>query len=232
MRKEKKEFRLKIGKFEITTYWGWSGLSFRYETAGYEDGRHQILFFPLFVKFFITLPWGKGDGDCEVPTYGFYTQKNALVLCWNRKNKFLWVPWTWEWVRTSRLLKDNTWAHDTRKTPKSFYKDEWKELVWQEQHPYHYVYYKRNPGDELPEVSRAIATIGVGEMEWRWRIFRKLVIGPKKVSKSIKIDFSDEVGAGRGSWKGGVLGCGYDLREGEEPLLALRRMEKERRFDR
>lgn len=34
-----------------------------------------------------------------------------------------------------------------------------------------------------------------------------------------------------GSWKGGTVGCGYDLRPHETPERCLRRMEQERKFD-
>ena len=37
-------------------------------------------------------------------------------------------------------------------------------------------------------------------------------------------------GERNGSWKGGVLGCGWDMLKGETPLDTLRRMERERRF--
>jgi hypothetical protein len=43
-------------------------------------------------------------------------------------------------------------------------------------------------------------------------------------------DRVDEVGEEAGSWKGGVLGCGYTLLPNETPLQCLRRMEKERKF--
>jgi hypothetical protein len=44
------------------------------------------------------------------------------------------------------------------------------------------------------------------------------------------IEFNDEVGERTGSWKGGTLGCGYNLLPNETPLECLRRMEKERKF--
>lgn len=49
---------------------------------------------------------------------------------------------------------------------------------------------------------------------------------------TISVEFTEEVGEGTGSWKGGVVGCGYTLKRGESPQDCLRRMEIERRFDR
>jgi hypothetical protein len=51
-----------------------------------------------------------------------------------------------------------------------------------------------------------------------------------KTQKTISIDFDREVGERKGSWKGGTLGCGYELLPNENPLECLRRMEKDRKF--
>src|SRR6185295_17874880 len=48
--------------------------------------------------------------------------------------------------------------------------------------------------------------------------------------QTIDIAFSDEVGARRGSWKGGCIGCSYDMKPGETPRQTLTRMQHERRF--
>lgn len=60
---------------------------------------------------------------------------------------------------------------------------------------------------------------------WKWTPFRK-------VEHSIWVSFSDEVGPERGSWKGGVTGCGWTMKRGESVVQTLRRMERERRFER
>jgi hypothetical protein len=49
---------------------------------------------------------------------------------------------------------------------------------------------------------------------------------------SILVEFSEEVGSERGSWKGGCTGCGWTMRPKETVLACVRRMERERRFDR
>jgi hypothetical protein len=41
---------------------------------------------------------------------------------------------------------------------------------------------------------------------------------------------SKECGERKGSWKGGTLGCSYELLPNETPLDCLKRMEKERKF--
>jgi hypothetical protein len=78
-------------------------------------------------------------------------------------------------------------------------------------------------------VQERFATVNVEEREWRprWFKFTKLFA---KVRRTIGVEFSDEVGERTGSWKGGTVGCGYDLLPKETPLACLRRMEKERKF--
>jgi hypothetical protein len=90
-----------------------------------------------------------------------------------------------------------------------------------------YRYVRRNG-----EVQEVTAKYYVNEREWRWRIFHPFAIGPKKVSRCISIDFDKEVGEGSGSWKGGCVGCSYEMLPGETPEQTLRRIERERRFER
>jgi hypothetical protein len=146
---------------------------------------------------------------------------------WLNKMHVFHFPWSWAWVRTSKLLANGEWFHETYKN-----RLPWKEKdalekqqnFWTETHPYKYVL-------RSGEVQLVAATVTVSEQEWNWRWFKWLGF-PRKVSKTIWVEFSDEVGEERGSWKGGTVGCGYALQKGESPLECLRRMEKERKFER
>lgn len=55
---------------------------------------------------------------------------------------------------------------------------------------------------------------------------------PRMIRNSIDVYFDGEVGKETGSWKGGTIGCDYDLKKGETMLECLRRMEVEREFSR
>ena len=44
------------------------------------------------------------------------------------------------------------------------------------------------------------------------------------------VSFSDEVGEKSGSWKGGTVGCGFEINPNESMIDALRRMESTREF--
>ena len=54
---------------------------------------------------------------------------------------------------------------------------------------------------------------------------------PKTTEYEIDITFDGEVGEEAGSWKGGCIGCGWEMLPAERPIDTLRRMEKERKFE-
>jgi hypothetical protein len=135
----------------------------------------------------------------------------------NKNKPFMineFIATEWEWVRTSVLLKDGTWLHDTIGNRVELRDNE--DLFWIECHPY------MNITNSM-KVQMCDATVQIWEREWQWN-------GISKVDKDIDVQFSKELGSGAGSWKGGVIGCNYEMIEGETPLETLRRMERERQF--
>lgn len=206
-----------------TRKWNRPTLMFKIGPASYFDNRAHIQMALGWITLYINLPIYSTWDECEYPEYGSYYHSDALVLCWNMKKKFLHMPWDMEWVRTSNLRKDGTWEHEVNGDRKSFYDDKWKEIIWHETYPYTYTL---NNGT----VQKRTATIKVEEIECRPRWFMWTSIF-KSVSKSITVEFSDEVGERTGSWKGGTVGCGYNMKYGELPEQTLRRMEKERKFN-
>ena len=134
--------------------------------------------------------------------------------------------WTWDipfvtknWIRTSILLKDDTWEHETKGNHKEFYEDKWK----QKQKSWTYNFTDKYDGEIIP------TTIYVEEREWRpkWLQFTSLF---SEKRRTIDVHFSKEVGKRKGSWKGGTIGCNYQLNRKEDPIDCLKRMEKEREF--
>ena len=53
----------------------------------------------------------------------------------------------------------------------------------------------------------------------------------KMERRVIEIEFDGEVGERTGSWKGGTVGCSYEMQEDETIEQCLRRMEREREFN-
>lgn len=88
---------------------------------------------------------------------------------------------------------------------------------------YHYNYKDNYDGEIIPCV------FWVEEREWRpkWLTWTNKF---KRVKRYIEIEFDSEVGKDKGSWKGGCLGCGYDLKDDETPMECIKRMEREREF--
>lgn len=197
-----------------------------------------ILTFISWGKIYLHLPFKTGINECESPKYGFYVYSHipwkpmSFVLCFGKKLKHYDFPWTWDWVRTSTKLKDGTWFHETKNNRLNWFtkNSEYGTYNWLEKNKwseeYDYSYTRKNG-----EVQKVKATVCVVEREWRWKALKWLSF-PKKVHTDIDVNFNTPIGEGVDTWKGGGTGCGYRLKKGETPLDALRKMEKERKFNR
>lgn len=146
--------------------------------------------------------------------------------CWN-------FPWQYDWYSTEILKhwfgKPFEAIHIEKRGDKmrcSTDQLRLKEISEKSvQSTYDYTYRLKNG-----TVQHVKATIHVMRMTWLMRWWPLLPF--KKVSTSIDVKFSEEVGEGTGSWKGGCVGCGYTLLPDETPYNCLRRMESERKFGR
>lgn len=160
-------------------------------------------FSPGFFNLGIAFPWKwvvPDEYQCSGPQFGFAFFEDGLHLHWGKAK--------------GRPKDPNTiiqmpwgWRHKKHEI-----------LSEPETHDYEY---RLNSG----VIQQVKATIYKESREWRrpWLPWRQY-------QESIEIEFSDEVGERTGSWKGGCIGCGYDMLPGETPLQALRRMEGERSF--
>lgn len=199
-----------------------------------------LLLLPLLLfgwgALYINLPIKTGIQDCESATWGINYHDNKLWIYiggagnfeGGKKWKTFTMPWNLTWVRTSTKMKDGyDWFHETEGNRKTWKGDEnvigshdWlMKNRWKETHPYI---------DKFDNTT-VNATIGVSEREWRplWFKWTKLFANTRR---TIDIEFDKEVGKAKGSWKGGTLGCSYELRPNETPLECLKRMESERLF--
>ncbi len=209
-------------------YWKWC-FDISYEICGYFDNRPRINLDLIFFSLTIILPFrNKWTDESFPPKFGIAIHNNTFWVYiggnGNMGGGNKW--WTWdipfitkEWIRTSILLKDNTWEHETVNNPKNFYEDGWK----QKQKSWSYDFTDKYDGEIIP------TTIYVNEREWRpkWLEWTNLFA---KRKRTIDVYFSKEVGKRKGGWKGGVINCSYELLSGEEPLDCLKRMEMERIF--
>lgn len=226
---------------EVVQKWG---LGVRLSNRGIDhDGDpwwlHVMLIFFAFHLRLPLPPRPAADQDGFGDSWGFvwYWDRDengaAVHLNWGKHCKIVHLPWHWEWVRTSYLMPDGeTWEHETEANRRAFVKlgrknhewwATWRDRPrWTETHDYLYVL-KNGTRQERR------ATVKVEEREWRWR-WLMWSRWPRLIRRTIAVEFNDEVGERSGSWKGGTIGCSYDLRPGETPLQCLRRMERERKF--
>ncbi|UWQ30249.1 hypothetical protein [Leisingera sp. M523] len=199
-----------------------------------DDGGHYSLHIHLiWPNIYLRLPFlpRRAPKDDMLDRWGFsldIDSGSSLHLNWGACTKIVHMPWALEFYRRSVLAKDGAWLHDMASARLGGLKD-WQTFRDQveanghkETHPYTYTL--RNG-----TVQERTATITVEEWEHRRRW---LMWCPwfAKIRKSIDVRFSGEVGERSGSWKGGTIGCGYDMQPGESPLDTLRRMERERAF--
>lgn len=214
----------RIGCFEMTKRewrfrWGevaWRS-GFALKLCLFEEG-YSLNIHPGFGGWFIKLPVEPArEPDEMMESWGFSLYSDYLHLHWGKHSKLFSTPWNWgSCVRHEVLRPDGTWAP---------YRPEWRgeeDGRAVEVHPYRYLL-------RSGEVQERTATIYVSEMEWRWH-WLKWSPWPRKISRCINVEFSDEVGERSGSWKGGTTGCGYEMRRHETALETLRRMQSERRF--
>lgn len=226
MRKEKWQINSKYLDF----WWGWH-LELTFAICGYFDNRPQITIAPGFFHLTLKFPFKNNWTDeCDPPRWGIAYHGSTLFIHKGGKGNMkgggkwwsFYAPWSWQWVRTSYLRKDGSWENEFKGDKRGLYRSEFDHLWWSEKHPYTYIL-------KNGEIQNRIATVKVEEREWRFHWFKWLSF-PRKISRTIAVEFDGEVGEGTGSWKGGTLGCGYLLLTKETPLQSLRRMEGERKF--
>lgn len=177
-----------------------------------------------FFGFLIALPfldrlWREPHEMME--SWRIYYHMHSLVFCWGDKSKHVYMPWLSERVQNDVLRRDGTWSPFVG----SWEKDKEPDGRALMKFPYRYVL-------KNGEVQDATATVHVERSRYVWRCVKKLPLfwGLWKWKHFIEVEFDREIGERAGSWKGGCIGCGYDMRPGETPEQTLRRMERERKF--
>ncbi|MFT5662604.1 MAG: hypothetical protein ACI9TV_003261 [Sulfurimonas sp.] len=194
---------------------------------------HLLLIPFLFFAWgdiYLKLPLDSGmDNESDSPEYGFYMYHiDPIPGKVNFPTCFIWqwgnyksydMPWAYTHIRHSILLKDDIWEHELKGQNKGFYISKWKE----KQFMIEYNFLDKSDLTYIP------TKVYVAEREWRqhWLKWTGLFA---KVVRTIDVEFSKEVGSRKGSWKGGTLGCGYNLKENETALECIKRMETERTF--
>lgn len=178
-----------------------------------------------FFGFLIALPfldrWHRAPYEI-MESWGFYYDYHnaSFVICRGSKTKFIHMPWQYDHLKDKHMvqLEDGSWE---------LCRDRWEpggqDNRFTKTFPYTYTL-------KDGTVQNVTATVYVDRREWRRKCLWYVPWFAKK-RQSLNMEFSAEVGEQAGSWKGGCIGCGTDMKKGETAEQALRRMERERIFD-
>lgn len=143
--------------------------------------------------------------------FGPQTHDSSTTKSWSKH-----LPWKqWRHVRDSVYRPDGT--HFATRHPKEDSRDWWKR---EDECPVCHFGFEDFDGEMI------IATCRVEEMEWTrgtgWFSWLKY-FWPHKIRRSLDLKFSAEVGPEKGSWKGGTIGHGIDMLQGESARQAFER---------
>lgn len=221
-----------------------------YETAHLHIA---LVLFQVFIRLpFLDKALTTGPNSIEQPHFGFSTFGMSLHLNWGRRCKIISPFWERRYMPREFYSVCGTWLPHDRLWR------EWSDegvKPYTEDHPYHYML-----DDGTVQHVTATIHRERGWITWKWfgestnalalsqleggrlpngrkprnawvsDALRALQVRLSRPRDDIYINFSGEVGARAGSWKGGTVGCSYEMKPGETPRQTLMRMQRERRF--
>ena len=218
-----------------------TGFNLVFNTSGYFDPRPQIntnittmlaimlpfislWLIPLSLIFcfyswgsvYLRLPYDTMKYDnAEYDAYGivfYHVDGGFPTEIWVRGYKSFQFPWSYKFKKKEVLTK-NGWVVEKK------WNDISEDDVLSKYYPYSY---KLKNGI----IQEVVAKIHEEKRYWnRWFGLHT------KCRHYIEINFSSEVGERAGSWKGGTIGCSWNINKGETAYQALIRMEQERKFN-
>lgn len=210
------------GTFELS--WSRIGLALAFIFDAHDsDGWPWMLHVHfLFLNLFLHFPAPRISQDKdkygEWQTYGFTCVNDAVHFNWGYKCRLKYWPWAYNFLKNEVLNCAGEWVP---------YVGEWereKTPDGRKKETFGYAYILKSG-----EVQHRMAEVYVERYTWRrrwlyWTSWRQME------RTSINVSFSDEVGERTGSWKGGTVGCSYEMKPRETTERCLRRMEQERKF--
>ena len=216
-------------------YVGWKDKHFeiRYRTSGYHYNNAELHISIFGWHSLFRLPWTHKNNNNwynEEKTYGVYSFDNTLYGCWGAKSK----SWELPFVSYGSVIRwerykghpDYYWCEcetaDKRYWGTHPYKTKYQGGC-QEPTTWTYNYTDPYDGTVVP------CKFWVEEMEWRpkWLKWTKRFA---LIKRFIEVEFSQEMGSRKDTWKGGTIACSFDLLPDEHPKECIRRMEKEYKF--
>lgn len=158
--------------------------------------------------------------------YGAYVSEGALFIHYGAQthdsrtdqNKCFFLPWRhWRFIRQTYYDLEGRHFWTERNGDRA---------AWEASNAVEEACPKARFEFEDYDGEKIIATVRVEEREWRFGTgafswlswFRK-----PKISRSLWMEFSAEVGPEKGSWKGGITGSSAEMLPGDTPELAFQR---------
>ena len=200
----------------------------RLNADGYDYA--QIIFQPLFFSMFIKLPFQlkkSKEESYKDRSYGFYLYGEDGFDCinfeWNYSRwhwRFPFFSWEWESREVLDFNRNTVYIKSDNKDTEHDWNEE-ERLKKSVSKTYDYTYVRKNG-----QIQDRKATVFIERWTWgrKWFPFLKM----KRTS--IDVAFNEEIGERVDTWKGGTVGCSWELKPNETPEQALRRMERERKF--
>lgn len=213
------EYTRRLWRFtwgEVNWRWGLSLNLLSFEE--HYSFNFQLLFGSWYIKLPRWLPHREPEDMCT--KWGFTwswdpDDLSAIHVDWGHDGRIFHLPWSWTFIRRDALRKDLTWRPYESRTEDS-------SDLYTETHPYRYCL----QNFDIQEVQATLTVQRyIRRRRWlRWTPYFEWV------DVTIDVSFANEIGERTGSWKGGVIGVSYRMRDCEAPVDTLRRMERERRF--
>lgn len=229
--------KLKIGKFEIVCWKDFPCFNLTFAKCGYFDGRPEIKLGIIFWTVIIKLPFvnKKWEEECDPPKYGISIHHNAFWVYYggegNMNGGTKFIAWYIPFV-TRYHYKHEVWGRDSLGwidvTDDSVYKRRVGYLNYENKDKptealvYHGTW-KDFDGEEVPAIYR------LERRTWRrkWLMWTSVFDLQRT---EIEVSFKSGVGKGKGSWKGGVYGTGFEIKPNESPHECFERANRENRL--
>lgn len=201
-----------------------------------------IRFWWRWVEFaYIVLAVRGLQAEIEFPSDWHERRMGWVRLCFGFVTVAFAFPWKWTVPDEGQcsgprygfaFFGDKFWLYFGKDTGRS--RDPRRYIAlsmpWEWRHRLHEVLGEPETHPYLYRLASGKVQIRTATIKPERRVWTRPWLPWKREDRSIDVEFNDEVGERSGSWKGGCIGCGYEMLPGERPLDTLRRMEMERKF--
>jgi len=223
----------RINKESIDFVWGYFAPRFGFEAVlhrgGYFDTRYALTLCFIWGKLHVYLPFRTSLGEgCNLPQYGIAIHNDTFWIhtggkfdksigqCTGNDQCITWDLPFFSWVFEGHWIKDKSGTWTLVKNDSYLFREE---SAYSETHPY---VYTLNSG----VIQNRMATCTIERRKWHRKWFPWLT----QQIDVIDIEFNEEVGERSGSWKGGTIGCSFEMKPDDTIKTALQRMQDTREF--